>query len=192
MFLSNLINDLAMLSRADNSKAFENLETFSAGELVNNLVRDYQPKAAQKKLALQPQINQALGLITTNQLYVREILQNFLTNAIKYTEKGGITLAAQPSASGVVFSVADTGIGIGKSEQSLLFNKFFRSEDWRVRQITGTGLGLYVSAKLAKLINAKIGVRSELNKGSVFSLDVPNAGEAVQKSQDHPLQNTPA
>lgn len=181
MFLSNLINDLAMLSRADRGKAAQTVETFAAGELVESLVHDYQPEAAKKKLSLQPRIPQELGLITNSRLYVREILQNFITNSIKYTQKGGITLSAEPKDDGVEFSVADTGIGIGKSEQGKLFSKFFRSQDWRVRENSGTGLGLYVTAKLARLLGAKIEMQSELNRGSTFRLLVPN----VQKPPEH-------
>lgn len=181
IFLSNLINDLAMLSRADQGLAAQTVETFGAGELVDSLTHDYQPEAAKKRLSLQPQVKDGLGLITNNRLYVREILQNFITNSIKYTEKGSITLSAEPKGDGVEFSVADTGIGIGKNEHNKLFSKFFRSQDWRVRQNNGTGLGLYVAAKLAKLVGAKIEVQSELNHGSTFRLLVPNS----QKSQEH-------
>src|SRR5262249_297262 len=106
--------------------------------------------------------------------YVHEILQNFLTNAIKYTDKGTVTLGAEPEDDGVIFSVADTGFGIGQNDRPKLFTKFFRSEDWRVRQKTGTGLGLYVCAKLTGLIDAKVDVQSELNRGSTFRLHVPN------------------
>ena len=174
LFLSSLINDLAMLSRADSEKAAQSVETFAPGELVASLVHDYTPQATQKKLTLQQNLGDGLQLITTNRLYVHEILQNFITNALKYTEKGGVTISASPETNGVVFSVVDTGIGVGQNEHTKLFTKFFRSEDWRVRQITGTGLGLYVSAKLAKLLGANIEMESELNKGSTFRLHVPN------------------
>jgi len=174
VFLSSLINDLAMLSRADEAKTAQSVETFSVGELIDSLIHDYQPQAAQKKLTLQPQLTPDLGLLTTSRLYVREILQNFIINSLKYTEKGGVVISASPDKNGVRFKVMDTGIGIGKNEQTKLFGKFFRSDDWRVRQVSGTGLGLYVTSKLAKLIGASIEMQSELNKGSAFTLFVPN------------------
>jgi signal transduction histidine kinase len=107
-------------------------------------------------------------------LYVREILQNFITNAIKYSEKGSITVGARPQKDGVVFTVSDTGIGISKADQERVFDKFFRSEDFRTRSNSGTGLGLYVTMKLTRLIHADISLESELNHGSTFSIFIPN------------------
>ena len=68
-----------------------------------------------------------------------------------------------------MFEVKDTGIGISKSDQAKIFNKFYRSEDYRTRETGGTGLGLYVATKLAKKLGTKIGIHSRLNHGSSFS-----------------------
>ena len=76
--------------------------------------------------------------------------------------------------SGVMFEVRDTGIGISKGDQERVFDKFFRSEDYRTRQHNGTGLGLYVTMKLTRIIHAEVSLESELNKGSVFKIFVPN------------------
>jgi signal transduction histidine kinase len=105
---------------------------------------------------------------------VREILQNFVTNALKYTEKGSVVVSAKPRGDGVMFEVSDTGIGISKADQERVFDKFFRSEDFRTRATSGTGLGLYVTMKLTRLIHADISLESELNEGSTFSIFVPN------------------
>jgi len=93
-----------------------------------------------------------LPKIYGSRLYVHEIMQNFVTNALKYTHTGSVTISAVPSERGLDLSVADTGFGIGETEQAKLFSKFFRSSDSRVRRINGTGLGLYVSSKLARLM----------------------------------------
>jgi len=178
MFLSSLVNDLSMLTRADSGKAVQSLETFAPLEFVESLVRDYQAQATDKKLSLQQKVQSGIQVLTTNRLYVHEIIQNYITNALKYTEKGSIVLGASTEENGVLFTVTDTGIGIGINEQPKLFTKFFRSDDWRVRRVSGTGLGLYVSMKLAKLIGAKLEVKSEINKGSTFMLHVPNLESA--------------
>lgn len=73
-----------------------------------------------------------------------------------------------------MFTISDTGIGISKADQERVFDKFFRSEDFRTRATNGTGLGLYVTMKLARLIHADISLQSELNRGSTFSIFVPN------------------
>jgi two-component system phosphate regulon sensor histidine kinase PhoR len=109
---------------------------------------------------------------------VREILQNFITNAIKYTAEGSVMIKAVSDPKGARFAISDTGIGISKADQEKVFDKFFRSEDYRTRQAKGTGLGLYVTVKLTRLIHAEIELTSELNKGSTFTVFVPNLAAA--------------
>ncbi|QWQ32688.1 ATP-binding protein [Candidatus Minimicrobia naudis] len=98
-----------------------------------------------------------LGVVKVSRLYLEEILQNFITNAIRYTQKGSITLSIKKNKSGeITFKVIDTGIGISKADIAKIFDKFYRAEDYRTRETKGTGLGLYVSAKLAKKLGCKI------------------------------------
>lgn len=173
-FLSNMINDLATLSRAERGVLKVEVESINAHELMKDLLGLYTPQAKAKGLELDIEVDPGLELLQSSKLYVREILQNFVTNAIKYTEKGSVTLGARPHKGGVEFSVTDTGIGISKSDQEKVFDKFFRSEDFRTRQNNGTGLGLYVTMKLTRLIHAEIDLESELNKGSTFRIFIPN------------------
>lgn len=173
-FLANMLNDLSTLSRAEQGKLAMLVEELDADDLVSQLVHDYRPSAQAKGLTLSYEGSSTLGRISTSKLYVREILQNFITNAIKYTEKGGVTLSAQAKDSGIEFSVRDSGIGVGRSDHSKLFDKFFRSSDFRVKKINGTGLGLYVTSKLARLVGGKISFDSELNRGSTFRVFVPS------------------
>lgn len=109
-----------------------------------------------------------------SRLYLEELLRNFITNAIKYTEKGSITIVVKPSKDKVLFSVQDTGIGISRGDQAKIFNKFYRSEDYRIRETNGTGLGLYVSKKLASKLGTTIELTSRLNHGSTFSFEMPS------------------
>lgn len=173
-FLAGMINDLATLSRAERGKLAAEVESINAHELVEELIKNYAPDAERKSLKLSSELDPSLELLQSSKLYVREILQNFITNAIKYTETGGVTVAAHQLADGISFEVTDTGIGISRNDQERVFEKFFRSEDYRTRKNSGTGLGLYITQKLAKLINAKMEMESELNKGSTFRLIVPN------------------
>lgn len=172
LFLSNLINDLAMVSRADREKLAAIAEEFDAEEVITSLQADYQSQAAKKGLELIV-LPASLPKLVGSKLYTREILQNLITNAIKYTEKGKITLSASADERLVRLIVSDSGIGISKTEQEKLFSKFFRSQDSRVRNINGTGLGLYVSQKLAKLMGGSISMSSDLDKGSTFTLSLP-------------------
>lgn len=174
IFLSGMINDLSTLSRAERGVLTFEVETINPHELVMELAKDYKGQAGDKGLSIKTDLDPGLELLKSSQLYVREVLQNFITNAIKYTEKGSVTISAEPGENGILFQVSDTGIGISKGDQERVFDKFFRSEDYRTRANSGTGLGLYVTMKLARLIHAEISLESEINKGSVFSIKVPN------------------
>jgi len=173
VFLSTMINDLAMLSRAERGKVALEIEIIDVAELVEAVANDYQSQAAKKGLELKVETVGVKKLISSR-LYVREILQNFITNSLKYTEKGQISLQASVENGGVLFIVSDTGFGISQSEQKKLFTKFFRSEDSRVKKEHGTGLGLYVTGKLVRLLEGKLEITSELNKGTTFKLHIPN------------------
>ncbi len=173
-FLSGMINDLSMLSRADRGKLAIETEDVNVHNLVKSLESAYSSVAKEKKLSFHIEIDPKLELLHTSELYIREILQNFITNAIKYTDQGSVTLTAKPVKTGVQFAVRDSGIGISKEDQDKVWGKFFRSEDYRTRQHNGTGLGLYVTRKLADLLTASVDLQSEIHKGSIFTITVPN------------------
>lgn len=177
LFLADLINDLATLSRAERGKLDVDIEAIDVAALVKDLATNYSPEIKAKGLVLETNVASSAKTLQSSKLYVREILQNFITNALKYTQKGTITLSAESQGRGVRFAVSDTGIGISRPDQEKVFDKFFRSEDYRTRKTSGTGLGLYVTMKLARLLHADIDVESELNKGSTFSIFIPHLGK---------------
>ena len=168
LLLANMINDLGTLSRAERGVGDE-LEVIDIKALVEELYKKYSPDAKKKKLSLDLDMGSRLGTITTSRLYLEELLQNLITNAIKYTQTGSVTLGARRTAAGVEFLVTDSGIGISKTDLKHIFEKFYRSEDYRTRETSGTGLGLYVAAKLMKKLGTSVHVRSRLNHGSTFS-----------------------
>ncbi len=174
IFLAGMVNDLATLSRAERGKLTIEVEPINAYMLASELVTTYKGEAQAKGLTLRSSIDPNLETLHSAPLYVKEILQNFVTNAIKYTEKGSVIIGAKATPKGVTFTVSDTGIGISKVDRERVFDKFFRSEDFRTRAHNGTGLGLYVTMKLASLLHAEIDVQSQLNKGSTFSILIPN------------------
>jgi len=173
MFLASMVNDLATLSRAERGKLVVEVQPIDVSALLASLAKLYTEDASRKNLQFKVTVEPGVSLLSSD-LYVREILQNFITNAIKYTDEGSVTIAAEAIDKGVRFSVKDTGIGISKQDQERVFDKFFRSEDFRTRKANGTGLGLYVTMKLARLIHAEIDLHSELNKGSTFTIFIPN------------------
>jgi two-component system, OmpR family, phosphate regulon sensor histidine kinase PhoR len=174
IFLSNMINDLATLSRAERGKLNVEVTKIDVAAFLQSLANDYTAEVKLRKLSLRTKVAPGAEVLLSSELYVREILQNFITNSLKYTEKGSITIQASSQEQGILFSVSDTGIGISKSDQEKVFDKFFRSEDFRTRKTNGTGLGLYVVMKLSRLLHAEINLKSRLNEGSTFSISVPN------------------
>lgn len=183
LFLGDMINDLSTLSRAERGKLNVEVEAINVPDLILDLVHNYTSDAEKKGITIKTQIDPSLELLYSSKLYVREILQNFVTNAIKYTEEGYVQIEVQRSEKSVIFKITDTGIGIGKADKEKLFDKFFRSEDYRTRKNSGTGLGLYVTMKLATLIHAKISVDSELDKGSTFKISIPNLQKPIVKEK---------
>jgi len=173
LFLSDMVNDLSTLSRAERTDKEMELETFDIGDILTELASTYRPQAEAKSLYLKLDTDKEFPKVTTSRLYLKEILQNFITNAIKYTQTGGITVMAHGKDGLLKISVADTGIGISKSEHDKVFDKFWRSEDPLTRQTGGTGLGLYITSKLVRRIGAQIDFSSEPKKGSVFTLSLP-------------------
>lgn len=174
IFLADMVNDLATLSRAERGKLNVDITPIDMVALIGTLGKTYEQDASKKHLTITVQTPPSLPPLYSSELYVREIIQNFVTNAIKYTEKGGLTIAARAVDGGIHVDVSDTGIGISKQDQEKVFDKFFRSEDYRTRKNSGTGLGLYVTMKLARLVHAEIDLKSELNHGSIFSIFIPN------------------
>ncbi|HMM62266.1 MAG TPA: HAMP domain-containing sensor histidine kinase, partial [Candidatus Saccharibacteria bacterium] len=172
MFLAKMVNDLGTLSRAERGVA-DTAEDIDVKELAAKLLDLYTDEAKEKKLHLNLDLGPKVGVVHTSRLYIEELLQNLITNAIKYTKKGSVTIIIKQKANKITFAVKDTGIGISKSDQSKVFGKFYRSEDYRTRETGGTGLGLYVASKLASKIGVKIELVSRLNFGSTFSFVIP-------------------
>ncbi|MDB5187014.1 MAG: putative Multi-sensor signal transduction histidine kinase [Candidatus Saccharibacteria bacterium] len=171
VFLAKMVNDLSTLSRAERGVADEE-EEIDVKAMVNDLFGEYSPQAAKKGLQFNLDAGSHLGNIMASRLYLHELLQNFVTNSIKYTKGGSVTLRAHRKDDIITFEVKDTGIGISKADQAKVFKKFYRSEDYRTRETGGTGLGLYVAVKLAKKLGTSINLTSRLNHGSSFSFDM--------------------
>ncbi len=174
IFLGNLINDLAMLSRANNKDSSANTRPFDIEKILKQLEHNYKAQAQSKNLQLHLNLGDNLGMLNSSELYVREILQNLISNAIKYTENGTVSIAAKRNPKGVRFDIVDSGIGISSSDQKQLFKKFFRSEDWRVKKAQGTGLGLFVTAQLVQLLGADLKMESGLGQGTKVQVTIPD------------------
>ena len=186
-FLAGMVNDLSALSRAERGVA-DNSEKIDVKELAHNLLKKYSEDAKTKKLHLNLDLSPKLEAVMTSRLYLEELLQDFITNAIKYTKKGSVTIDFKQKKNNIIFSIKDTGIGVSNSDKQKIFDKFYRSEDYRTRESSGTGLGLYIAEKLSHKLGTNISLTSRLNHGSTFSFILP-VHEITDKSIDleHPL-----
>ncbi|MDB5167656.1 MAG: putative Multi-sensor signal transduction histidine kinase [Candidatus Saccharibacteria bacterium] len=172
IYLAKMVNDLSTLSRAERGVA-DAPEDIDVREMIHKLHEEYDKEASAKGLHFNLDLGATLGHVSTSRLYLEEMLQNFITNAIKYTKTGTVTMSVKQKLGDIKFSVKDSGIGISKSDQAKIYQKFYRSEDYRTRETNGTGLGLYVAAKLAHKVGTKIELVSRLNHGSTFSFSLP-------------------
>ena len=142
--------------------------------LIGEVVENIQPQAVQKPIVFEQQIPAKLPKLRVDKDKLAAALINLLGNAIKYTPaEGRVKFVVEVTADQIHFHVEDTGIGISPQELPRISEKFFRSSDSRVRNITGSGLGLAFSQEIARLHGGRILISSELNKGSRFSLVLP-------------------
>ena len=174
MYLAKMVNDLSTLSRAERGVG-DATEDIEVSELMHSLHHKYQEEAETRSLRLDIDLGTKLGKVNVSRLYLEELLQNFITNALKYTKEGSVTLQAKRVKDVVRFTIKDTGIGMSRGDQAKVFTKFYRSEDYRIRETNGTGLGLYVSTKLAHKLHTTVELKSRLNHGSAFSFELPTS-----------------
>ncbi len=173
-YLASIIRDITVLSEAQNDNLPIQLTQIKPAEILKSLAKDFSTQAAQKNIPIKVSIESKAPTVLSTERYIREILQNYITNAIKYSKHGTITLSAAASRGDrLLFSVSDEGRGISPKDQKMLFTKFFRAEDYRTEETGGTGLGLYLCLEIAERMNAKVWCESKLGKGSTFYLEVP-------------------
>ena len=175
--LLGIINDILDLSKIEAGK----LELYPTEYAFNTLLYDVyclmENKATQKNLTLQFHVSEDIpDALFGDNVRIRQVLINLMSNAIKYTEKGSITLSVSCSktdAEAVLhFKIQDTGIGIKEEDMKRLFQKFERLEEKRNRNIEGTGIGLALTQQLLTLMDSALIVESEYGVGSVFSFDI--------------------
>jgi CheY-like chemotaxis protein/CHASE3 domain sensor protein len=170
-----LINDILDLAKIEAGKVELTTEPVPLRHLVETLSRGVQPLAAEKGLRFGSTIEPGVpDRIDTDPHRLGQVLKNLLSNAVKFTERGEVTLRVSPVPGGrVAFAIHDTGIGIPKDQQEVIFEAFRQADGSTHRKYGGTGLGLSISRDLARLLGGDIDVQSTPGEGSVFTLVVP-------------------
>jgi two-component system phosphate regulon sensor histidine kinase PhoR len=172
--LARLTDDLLKLSKMDADRLELEICRLSVRQFVESCVETAQRLAGEKDLRLSVNLQERLPDIVADRRRLAEVLQNLLDNAIQYTPPGGqILLSASAGGSEVTFTVSDTGIGIPQADQPRIFERFYRVDAARSREVGGTGLGLAIAKHLVEVHGGRIWVESEVGQGSQFHFTVP-------------------
>jgi PAS domain S-box-containing protein len=183
--LGRLFQDLLDVSKTDDGRMSMNPTLIDSGATARQIVEEFQSAATSKNLTLKYDATgvQPLYVIYADLDHLKEILQNLIENALKYTKAGGVSVKVSGDDSRVHFSVADSGIGIPAEDVPHLFQKFYRVDSSDTREIGGTGLGLYLTKKLTEMMGGQIGLSSDYGQGSTFWVEFPrlNRDQVVAK-----------
>jgi signal transduction histidine kinase/response regulator RpfG family c-di-GMP phosphodiesterase len=173
--LSDIVNDLLDLAKVEAGKIDVRPAPFEVSGLFGALRGMLRPLLINQSLALVFEEPDDMPPLNTDESKVSQVLRNFISNALKYTERGHVRVTAQLTADrhAVEFRVADTGIGIPDRDLHRIFDEFVQIENPLQRRVKGTGLGLPLSKRLAELLGGSVTVESELGVGSIFTLTVP-------------------
>lgn len=171
--MTTLVHEMLGVLRMEGDTAVIKKESVSILSIINPLLETLSPAAAAKKLTLQL-INTRDYTISTNQTLLQNIVESIVSNAINYSPNNSkVAIQIDQAPGEIVIIVRDNGIGIPKSEQARLFERFYRASNAKIFDTSGTGLGLYTASMLAKKLGASITFTSEENKGSTFSIHIP-------------------
>jgi len=174
--LLGLINQVLDLSKIEAGKLELNPQAVQLTPLINEVIGTAGQLAEQNKNRLIVDTQENLGALTVDPMRLRQILLNLLSNACKFTKEGEVRLRARRVANGrdwIEIAVADTGIGMTPEQQAKLFEEFSQADAATAQRFGGTGLGLALSRKLARMMGGDVTVASEPGKGSVFTVRLP-------------------
>jgi two-component system phosphate regulon sensor histidine kinase PhoR len=172
--LARLTDDLLKLSKMDADRLELEIHRLSVSQFIESCVETTQRPAAEKNLRISVNLQEHLPDIAADRRRLAEVLQNLLDNAIQYTPSGGqIMISAAADGDEVEFTVTDTGIGIPRTDQPRIFERFYRVDVARSREVGGTGLGLAIAKHLVETHGGRIWVESEVGQGAQFHFTVP-------------------
>ena len=189
--LLQLINDILDLTKVEAGRMDPSLSDVAVTGVVNYVKTLCEPLAAEKALHFTVELDAALpAILHTDEQRLQQVLRNLMSNAVKFTDEGGVALRIRPASAAevegdalraaptrVAFEVEDTGIGIPADKLSVIFEAFQQADGTTSRRYGGTGLGLSISRQLTQLLGGELTVRSEPGVGSVFTLYLPEVAE---------------
>lgn len=171
--LINIVKDLLLLSGLEEKTFKLDLKHNNIKDLVGKTIKLFKPRLKEKNLYLKLEAEENLPEVKCDAFKLEDMLVNLIDNAIKYTEKGGITIRLNADEHRFRFEIEDTGIGIANEYQDRIFERFYVIDLSRSKAYGGTGLGLSIVKHIVLLHNGDINVKSELNKGTIFVIELP-------------------
>lgn len=172
--LQRLVDNLLSLAQLESSQATLDRTVVRVDELFNNLIRDWKEKLAAKNLKVILDLPPETVILHADGTRLEEVLHNLLDNAVKFSRNNGqIHLRATHRGADTVLSVADDGLGIGKEHLPRIFERFYRADKARSRELGGTGLGLAIVKHIAQLHGGRVEAESELGRGTTIRVVLP-------------------
>ena len=150
------------------------LSSIKLKELIDEIMSEVEPLIARSNLTVTATVPDRLPVIRSDRQKVKQILLNLLTNGLKFTPRGSVTVSCtQHSRRTIAIAVADTGIGIAPEDQGRIFEAFSQADSTSARESGGTGLGLAICQRLATVLGGQITLESKVREGSTFTLIIP-------------------
>jgi len=173
--MANLVNKLLFLSRKDSEDISYIYEKINLAKEAKTIIKEYELSFENKKIKCE--INLVDTFIKAEKTEIHQLISSVIDNAIKYTEKGKVTVKVYEQSSYAVLEITDTGIGIKEEEQEKIFERFYRTDSSRSGVNKGYGLGLSIVRSIVKNYKGKIEVHSQIEKGSTFMIKIPIYGK---------------
>ena len=180
--LNHLINDILDFSKLKNHDLNLNIKSIDLYVLVEIVIKMIQPLLQNRQVKLFHSIPNDFPLVQADENRLQQVLYNLIHNAIKFTEKGHVNVEAEKTDKEIIIKVKDSGIGIAPDKLEIIFEEFQQADGSISRDFTGSGLGLSISKQLIELHGGRIGVDSEIGKGSTFKIFLPGQTEDHKSS----------
>lgn len=181
-----LINDLLNVSRMETGRFFLEPVEIDAEKMMAEEVKQLENHAKEKKLYLKSEVKGKMPKIWGDETKIRQVMMNFIDNALYYTTQGGVKVELSADKKDVTFKVVDTGIGVPKAQQKNLFTKFYRADNARHVRPDGTGLGIYLAKRVIDDHGGELIFHSEEGKGSTFGFKLPIKSNLKMKQVSSP------
>lgn len=181
-----ILNDLIDISKIEAGEIHLNIEAFDAEEICRELYEFYNRQAAEKGLELHytADFSEEGSIIQSDKTKISQIFSNLIGNAIKYTDDGQVSFRCRLRDNMLSFTVEDTGVGISKSNQKKIFDRFGRFEKHHQKFREGVGLGLAICKAYADMLGGSFDIESEIGEGSVFTYQMPTRDEDAEQTND--------